>query len=83
MGKKQAEVSFFSILASDLNDRCLADFLAMESSLVVSLHIRAIDQIAAIRDVKRKITDLDKMKIEEQKKAVRAGYDMDISATRS
>ena len=50
----------------------------MESSLVVSLHIRAIDQIAAIRDVKRKITDLDKMKIEEQKKAVRAGYDMDI-----
>ena len=78
MGKKQAEVSFFSILASDLNDRCLADFLAMESSLVVSLHIRAIDQIAAIRDVKRKITDLDKMKIEEQKKAVRAGYDMDI-----
>ena len=78
MGRKQAEVSFFSILASDLNDRCLADFLAMESSLVVSLHIRAIDQIAAIRDVKRKITDLDKMKIEEQKKAVRAGYDMDI-----
>lgn len=83
MGKKQAAVSFFSILASDLNDRCLADFLAMESSLVVSLHIQAIDQVAAIRNVKRKITDLDKMKIEEQKKAVRAGYDMDISATRS
>ena len=78
MGKKQTAVSFFSILASDLNDRCLADFLAMESSLVVSLHIQAIDQVAAIRDVKRKITDLDKMKIEEQKKAVRAGYDMDI-----
>ena len=78
MGKKQATVSFFSILASDLNDRCLADFLAMESSLVVSLHIQAIDQVAAIRNVKRKITDLDKMKIEEQKKAVRAGYDMDI-----
>ena len=30
-----------------------------------------------------KITDLDRSKIEEQKKAVRAGYDMDISATRS
>ena len=47
MGKKQAAVSFFSILASGLNDRCLADFLAMESSLVVSLHIQAIDQVAA------------------------------------
>lgn len=32
----------------------------------------------AIKTIKRKITDLDKMKIEEQKKAVRAGYDMDI-----
>ena len=78
MGSKQGEVSFFSILAADLNDRCLADFLAMESSLIVSLHIQAIDQVTAIKDVKRKITDLDKMKIEEQKKAVRAGYDMDI-----
>lgn len=78
MGSKQGEVSFFSILASDLNDRALADFLAMESSLIVSLHIQAIDQTAAIKDVKRKITDLDKMKIEEQKKAVRSGYDMDI-----
>ena len=78
MGSKYAEVSFLSILAADLNDRCLADFLSMESSLIVSLHIQAIDQVAAIKDVKRKITDLDKMKIEEQKKAVRAGYDMDI-----
>ena len=78
MGDTQAQVSFFSILASDLNDRCLADFLAMDSPLVVSLHIQAIDQTAAIKEVKRKITDLDRMKIEEQKKAVRAGYDMDI-----
>ena len=70
MGSKQGEVSFFSILAADLNDRCLADFLAMESSLIVSLHIQAIDQVAAIKDVKRKITDLDKMKIEEQKKEI-------------
>ena len=78
MGERQGQVSFFNILASDLNDRCLADFLAMDSPLVVSLHIQAIDQTAAIKEVKRKITDLDRMKIEEQKKAVRAGYDMDI-----
>ena len=41
-------------------------------------HIQSVDQIKAIKTVKRKITDLDKSKIEEQKKAVRAGYDMDI-----
>ena len=83
IGQKYGAVSFLQIMAPELNDRLLADFLEMESSLVVSMHIQSIDQIKAIKTVKRKITDLDKAKIEEQKKAVRAGYDMDISATRS
>ena len=78
MGKKYGAVSFLQILAPELNDRMLADFLDMESSLIVSLHIQSVDQINAIKTVKRKITDLDRSKIEEQKKAVRAGYDMDI-----
>ena len=78
MGKKYGAVSFVQILAPELNDRMLAEFLDMESSLIVSLHIQSVDQIKAIKTVKRKITDLDKSKIEEQKKAVRAGYDMDI-----
>ena len=78
MGKKYGAVSFLQILAPELNDRLLADFLDMESSLIVSLHIQSIDQVKAIKTVKRKITDLDRAKIEEQKKAVRAGYDMDI-----
>ena len=78
MGKKHGAVSFVQILAPELNDRMLADFLDMESSLIVSLHIQSVDQVKAIKTVKRKITDLDRSKIEEQKKAVRAGYDMDI-----
>ena len=78
MGSKVSAVSFFSILASELNDRCLAEFLAMDSSLVVSFHLQAIDQTAAIKDIKHKLTALDQMKIDEQKKAVRAGYDMEI-----
>ena len=78
MGRKFGAVSFLQILAPELNDRMLADFLDMESSLIVNMHVQSVDQVAAIKTVKRKITDLDKMKIEEQKKAVRAGYDMDI-----
>lgn len=78
MGSKLCAVSFLNILAPELNDRILADFLDMESNLVVSLHIQSVDQTKAIKNIKRKITDLDKSKIEEQKKAVRAGYDMDI-----
>ena len=78
MGKQLGAVSFLQILAPELNDRMLADFLDMESSLVVTMHIQSIDQVKAIKTIKRKITDLQKMTIEEQKKAVRSGYDMDI-----
>lgn len=78
MGRKNCSVSFLQILAPELNDRMLADFLSMDNSLVVTLHIQSIDQTSAIKTIKRKITDLDRMKIEEQKKAVRSGYDMDI-----
>ena len=78
MGRKTCKVSFLQILAPELNDRLLAEFLDMESNLVVSIHVQSVDQTKAIKTIKRKITDLDKSKIEEQKKAVRAGYDMDI-----
>ena len=78
IGKKLGAVSFLQILAPELNDRMLADFLDMESSLIVTMHIQSVDQTKAIKTVKRKITDLQKMTIEEQKKAVRSGYDMEI-----
>ena len=78
IGKKLGAVSFLQILAPELNDRMLAEFLDMESSLIVTMHIQSVDQVKAIKTVKRKITDLQKMTIEEQKKAVRSGYDMDI-----
>ena len=78
MGRTIGAVSFLQILAPELNDRMLADFLDMDSNITVNLHIKTLDQAQAIKQIKSKITDLDKMKIEEQKKAVRSGYDMDI-----
>ncbi|MCR5406092.1 MAG: ATP-binding protein [Lachnospiraceae bacterium] len=78
MGSLYGAMSFLSIDASDISDRMLADFLNMESSQIVTMHIRSVDQNEAIKTVKHTITELDRSKIEEQKKAVRAGYDMDI-----
>ncbi|HEK9159600.1 TPA: conjugal transfer protein TraE, partial [Streptococcus equi subsp. equi] len=77
-GEVFAEVNFLQLLASDIKDEMLSEFLALEENMIVTFHIRAIDQMEAIKHVKRKITDLDKMKLEENKKAIRAGYDMDI-----
>ena len=81
MGEHYGAVSFLSILAPELTDRMLVDFLDLDTAVTVNLHIRSIDQAEAIKTVKRKLSDLDKMKIEEQKKAVRSGYDMDIIPT--
>jgi len=81
MGTTWGAVSFIHILAPELNDRMLADYLDMNNAITVNLHIRSIDQAEAIKTIKRKITELDAAKINEQKKAVRAGYDMDVIPT--
>ena len=78
MGGIFGAVSFLNITASDLSDQLLKDFLDMDSSQIVTMHIQSVDQNKAIKTIKRTITELDRSKIEEQKKAVRAGYDMDV-----
>lgn len=78
MGAHYGAVSFVQILAPELTDRLLADFLDLDDAVTVNLHIQSIDQSEAIKTIKRKLSDLDKMKIEENKKAVRSGYDIDI-----
>ena len=78
MGGLYGAMSYLQITASDLSDQMLKDFLEMESSQVITMHIQSVDQNKAIKTIKHTITELDRSKIEEQKKAVRAGYDMDI-----
>ena len=78
VGDLFCSMSFLSITASDLSDQMLRDFLGMDSSQILTMHIQSVDQTSAIKKVKHTITELDRSKIEEQKKAVRAGYDMDI-----
>ena len=78
VGERMGAVSFLNILAPEAEDDILARFLEADGNAVVNLHIRTIEQAEALKMVKRKLTDLDSMKISEQKRAVRSGYDMDI-----
>ncbi|MDO4961218.1 MAG: ATP-binding protein [Eubacteriales bacterium] len=78
LGDLWGTMSYLQITASDISDRLLADFLDGESSQVVTMHVRSVNQNEAIKTVKHTITELDRSKIEEQQKAVRSGYDMDI-----
>lgn len=81
VNKKFASTLHLKIEATELSDRVLADFLELDFEMLVSMHIRALGQQQAVRMVKSKASDLDSIKIEEQKKALRAGYDMDILPT--
>lgn len=78
MGQHWGAVSYLQILASELSDRLLAEILELDAEMTVTMHIRTVDQTKAIKTIKGKISDIDRMKVEEQKKAVRAGYDMEI-----
>lgn len=81
MGTKFCAASFLQITAPEMDDRILAELLNTESDMLLSIHIRSMDQTEAIKTVKRKITDIDGMKIDAQKRAVREGFDMDIVPT--
>ncbi|NBH34470.1 conjugal transfer protein TraE [Clostridiaceae bacterium] len=77
-GASFGAVSFLQIQATKLYDTLLNSILDLEGSQIVSIHAKALDQNAALKAVKRKLSDLDKAKIDEQKRAVRSGFDMDI-----
>ena len=78
MGQYWGAASFLQILASELSDKLLAEILELDAEMTVTLHIQTVDQLKAIKTIKGKISDIGKMKVEEQRKAVRAGYDPDI-----
>ncbi|MPM03817.1 hypothetical protein SDC9_50084 [bioreactor metagenome] len=78
VGRFWGAASYLQIMASELSDKLLAEILELDAEMTVTLHIQTVDQLKAIKTIKGKISDIDKMKVEEQKKAVRSGYDMEI-----
>lgn len=81
MGQTFGCVSYLQITSPELTDKMLADFLDMKENLIVNIHVQPVDPKAAIKSLKNILSNIQKMKIEEQKKAVRSGYDMDIIPT--
>ena len=75
VGQTWGAASYMQIMASELSDKLLAELLELDMEMTVTLHIQTVDQSKAIKNIKAKISDIDKMKVEEQKKAVRSGYD--------
>ena len=57
--------SYLQILASELSDKLLAELLEMDAEMTITLHIQTVDQAAAVKSIKAKVSDIDKMKVEE------------------
>ena len=74
-------VSYLSVEASDMSDEMLKQLMDTGASQMIAMHVQTLDKASAIRMVKRTITEIDSSKIDEQKKAVKSGYDMDIIPT--
>ena len=78
VGTTWGAATYMQIMASELSDKLLAELLEVDAEMTITLHVQTVDQTKAIKTVKAKLTDIDRMKMDEQKKAVRSGYDMDI-----
>ena len=78
VGQTWGAASYMQIMASELSDKLLAELLEVDAEMTITLHVQTVDQTKAIKTVKGKLSDIGRMKMDEQKKAVRAGYDMDI-----
>ena len=80
-GSIYGSVSYLDMIAPKFTDEMIKKLLDIDDNLTLTMHMQTIDPVEAIKMIKRALTDIQKMKIEEQKKAVRSGYDMDILPT--
>ena len=80
-GDMYGRVSYLDMIAPSVSDGLLKRLLDIDDNLTVTLHMQTIDPVKALKKLKGALSNIQKMKIEEQKKAFRGGYDMDILPT--
>ncbi len=77
-GTMYGSTFYLDIIAPRFNDALLKRILDIDENITVSIHMKTLDPVKAMKMLKHSLSDIQKMKIEEQKKAVRSGYDMEI-----
>lgn len=77
-GKSYGKTFYFDVNCSRMNDDFFKTLLAVDGNFSVSIHMQSLDPVRAVKNVKEDLTRIQASKIDEQKKAFRQGYDMDI-----
>ena len=78
IGKMLGSVQYLDINAPRMADELLRNLLNIDDNISISIHFETKDPVKALKDLKGALSNIQKSKIDEQKKAVRSGYDMDI-----
>jgi len=81
MGNHHCAAGFLRVDATELADSVLTELMDTDNTMLISIHLRSMEQQLAIKAAKRAASDMDSVKINNQKRAVREGYDMDIMAS--
>ncbi len=77
MGDVYGQTLYMDIMSMEVSDRMLTEFLNLDNNIFFNIHLRSWDQTAAIKHIKKKLSELNQMKIKQQTKASEKGYDMD------
>ncbi len=77
-GGMYGSVFYFDIVAAELTDEVLKHFLDLDKNLTISIHMETMESGKAQKLLRSKLSEVQKRKIDEQKKAFQGGYDIDI-----
>ena len=69
---------YLDMVAAKFTDEIIHDILEIDDNFSISMHLQNMGAAEAIKMIKANLSDVQKNKIDEQKRAVRTGYDMDI-----
>ena len=79
--EKFGQTIFLRDYPAELSDNLIAALTELPFDLNISLHIQGVDQTVALDYVRKQIAFMDQQKIDEQKKAFKSGYDIDMIST--
>lgn len=69
---------FMKDLPPDLSDKLITELSDIPCNMTITLHINSVEQEQAFSLVRKKISFMEQQKIDEQKKALKAGYDVEM-----
>ena len=77
-GSRYGKTLYLDVISPRMNDEFVKKLLEVDGNFSVSVHMHSLGPVEAIKVVKRALTDIQSKKIDEQKKAFKGGWDMDI-----